>query len=107
MRHSSAALRWLFCRFCSVSSWCLMVLSSCLMYSVLRSRKAACAWRLRCLRSSEVAYIFAGLVSAKFEMGIEGVAGGDAGMAGSGRAHRFAAALALLLLRLFLGIRLC
>ena len=57
IRHSSAAERWLCCRFCSVSSWCLMVVSSCLMYSVRRSRKAAWACRLRCFRSSEVAYI--------------------------------------------------
>jgi len=57
MRHSSAAVRWLCWRLVRVSSFCLIVASSCLIYSVRRSRKAACACLLRCLRSSEVAYI--------------------------------------------------
>ena len=35
-----------------------MLVSSCLMYSVRRSRKAAWACRLRCFLSSEVAYIY-------------------------------------------------
>lgn len=55
IRHSSAALLWLCCRDWRVSSLRLMVDSSCLMYSVLRSRKAAWACLLRCLRSSDVA----------------------------------------------------
>lgn len=58
IKHSSAALRWLCCKFCKFSSWCLMVFSSCLMYSVRRSRKAACACLFLCLRSSDVAYIW-------------------------------------------------
>lgn len=58
IRHSSAANLWLCCKLWSASSCCLIVVSSCLMYSVRRSLKAACAWRFLCLRSSEVAYIF-------------------------------------------------
>lgn len=58
IRHSSAALRWLCCSVCRVSSLTLMVLSSCFMYSVRRSRNAAWACLFRCLRSSEVAYIW-------------------------------------------------
>ena len=58
IKHSSAALRWLCCKLCRDSSLRLMVVSSWRIYSVLRSRKAAWAWRLRCLRSSEVAYIW-------------------------------------------------
>lgn len=41
IRHSSAALRWLCCRLCKDSSLRLMVVSSCRIYSVRRSRKAA------------------------------------------------------------------
>lgn len=55
IRHSSAALRWLCCSVRNVSSFSLIVASSCLIYSVLRSRKAAWACLFRCLRSSEVA----------------------------------------------------
>lgn len=55
MRHSSAAFRWAVCRLCRFCSWIWIVSSSCLMYSVRRSRKAAWAWRFRCFRSSEVA----------------------------------------------------
>lgn len=58
IRHSSAAVRWLCWRVVSCSSLCLMVASSCLMYSVRRSRKAAWACLFRCFRSSDVAYIW-------------------------------------------------
>lgn len=58
IRHSSAAVRWLCCKLARFSSCCCMVVSSCLMYSVRRSRKAAWACRFRCLRSSDVAYIW-------------------------------------------------
>lgn len=63
MRHSSAAERWLCWRVDRVSSFCLIVASNCLIYSVRRSRKAACACRLRCFRSSDVAYIYEILVN--------------------------------------------
>jgi len=57
IKHSSAALRWAVCRLCRLVSCTRMVSSSCLIYSVLRSLKAAWAWRFLCLRSSDVAYI--------------------------------------------------
>jgi hypothetical protein len=106
IRHSSAAVRCVICRFCKVSSWCFMVLSSCLMYSVRRSRKAAWAWRLRCLRSSEVAYILRRLVSAILDMATDGATTGAMRAWGNWEgAHWLAAALALLLLlRVVLGI---
>ena len=76
------------------------------MYSVRRSRKAACACLLRCLRSSEVAYILRRLVSPIFDIVIgDSIAAAMTGKAiGIRKAHRFTAAFALLLLGLFLGI---